>query len=131
MDPSTWSEFLNRCLIVVLTTVSADGSPHAVPIEVLVRDDRIYSWTEDDSVKAANVRRERRAAVTGYMGNLFAMARGTARTIEPREKAYKGLADGFLQKYNREEVYGNNLFIELAPEHVVYGFGRRVHAART
>ena len=126
MDPSTWDEFLNGCLIVVLSTVSVDGSPHAVPIEVIVRDQRIYSWVEDDSVKARNVRREGTAAVTGYMGNFFAMARGRARTIEQRDAPYDDLAEGFLRKYDREEVYGNNLFIEISPEHVVYGFGRRL-----
>lgn len=69
--------------------------------------------------------------MTGYMGNLFAMAQGTARTIGQRDGAYEALANGFLRKYDREEVYGNDLFIELTPARVVYGFGRRVLAART
>ena len=47
-----------------LATVRADGRPHVVPIWFTVRDDRLVFNTHTSTVKAANMRREPRVAIS-------------------------------------------------------------------
>ncbi len=47
-----------------LATVRADGRPHVVPIWFTLRDDEIVFNTQTSSVKAENMRREPRVAIT-------------------------------------------------------------------
>ncbi len=102
--------------IGVIATVGPDGTPHAVPVEMLVRDGKVYAWVESGSVKARNVGREGRAALTAYKGGAGALVRGPARLLTATDPSYEAIARGFLQKYDREEVYGNDTLIEITPE---------------
>jgi hypothetical protein len=103
---------------VVIATVRPDGAAHAVPVETLVRDDRVYCWCESWSQKAKNAARTGRATITGYKGHAFVMVRGEVRIIAKGEEGYDEITQGFLDKYEREESYGNDTVIELTPEHV-------------
>lgn len=47
-----------------LATVRRDGRPHVVPIWFILRDDRVVFNTHTSSVKAGNMRREPRVAIT-------------------------------------------------------------------
>jgi hypothetical protein len=85
---------------------------------VLVHGDRVYSWCERTSVKARNVARTGVATMTGYKGHAFVMVRGPARLIEKGQENYEDIARGFLDKYEREESYGNDTLIEITPERV-------------
>jgi nitroimidazol reductase NimA-like FMN-containing flavoprotein (pyridoxamine 5'-phosphate oxidase superfamily) len=98
--------------------VGKDGTPHAVPVEVVVRGDLVYCWSEASSQKAHNAARAGRVAITGYKGHAFVMVRGPARIIRKGESGYDEIARMFLDKYEREETYGNDTLIELTPEHV-------------
>jgi hypothetical protein len=40
------------------------------------------------------------------------------RIISKGDEGYDAITRGFLDKYEREETYGNDTLIELAPEHV-------------
>jgi hypothetical protein len=102
----------------VIATPRADGTPHAVPVEVIVRDDKVYCWCERKSQKARNAARAGRAAMVGYKGHAFVSVRGPVRIIAKGEPGYDEIAQGFLDKYEREESYGNDTLIELAPDHV-------------
>jgi len=102
----------------VIATPRADGTPHAVPVEVLVRDDKVYCWCQRTSQKARNAARARRAAIVGYKGHAFVSVRGPVNIIGIGEPGYDAIARGFLDKYEREETYGNDTLIELSPEHV-------------
>jgi hypothetical protein len=46
------------------------------------------------------------------------MVRGPVRIISKGDDGYDGIARAFLDKYEREESYGNDTLIELTPEHV-------------
>jgi hypothetical protein len=102
----------------VIATVGQDGAPHVVPVETLVRDDRVYCWCESWSQKAKNAARTGRAAITGYKGHAFVMTRGPVRIISKGEDGYEEITRGFLDKYEREESYGNDTVIELTPEKI-------------
>jgi PPOX class probable F420-dependent enzyme len=113
-----WEEFLAERPIAVLATVSADGMPHAVPVEVLVRDGRVYCWCQSSSHKAHNVAREGRAALVAYKSRDGVLVRGPARLIPAGEDGYEEIARAFLDKYKREERYGNDVLIEITPDRV-------------
>jgi pyridoxamine 5'-phosphate oxidase-like protein len=101
----------------VIATVGPDGTPHAVPIEVIVRDGLVYCWCESWSVKARNATREGRAAIIGYKGHAFVSVRGPVRTIPKGEPEYDAVTRLFQDKYGPED-YGNDLVIELTPARV-------------
>jgi len=102
-----------------VATAGADGMPHAVPVEVLVDDGRVYVWCPSASAKARNAAREGRAALTAYKGHAFVLVRGPAGLLRAGDERYEQVSQAFLRKYNREETYGNDVLIEITPEHVV------------
>ncbi|HEV2685057.1 MAG TPA: pyridoxamine 5'-phosphate oxidase family protein [Actinomycetota bacterium] len=114
----TWQEFLNERPIAVIATPRADGTPHAVPVEVLVRDGKVYVWSQATSQKARNAARARRAGLVGYKGHSFVSIRGPVNIISIGVPIYDEITRGFLDKYEREESYGNDTLIEITPEHV-------------
>lgn len=113
-----WEEFLAERPIGVLATVSPDGMPHAVPVEVLVRNGKVYSWCQAASRKARNAAREGRASLVAYKSHHGVLVRGPVRLISDGDDAYEEIARGFLDKYRREERYGNDTMIEISPERV-------------
>jgi F420H(2)-dependent biliverdin reductase len=114
-----WQAFLAERPIAVLATVGRDGTPHAVPVEVVVYGGRVYAWCESDSVKVANVRRTGTAAMLGYKGLAAALVRGTARVLTSDNAAYTDVTNAFLVKYDREETFGNDVLVEIAPDRVI------------
>jgi general stress protein 26 len=102
----------------VLATIGRDGLPHAVPVEVLVHDGKVYAWSEGDSAKVANVKRTGKAALVAYKGVAAALVRGPARLVRDDDPSYGTITKAFLAKYKREENYGNDTLIEITPERV-------------
>jgi nitroimidazol reductase NimA-like FMN-containing flavoprotein (pyridoxamine 5'-phosphate oxidase superfamily) len=115
---SDWQAFLAERPIGVIATVSADGTPHAVPVEVVVSDGLVYCWCKARSLKARNAARAGRAALVAYKGNSFALVRGSARVLHEGDARYEPVARAFLTKYRREETYGNDTLIEITPERI-------------
>jgi F420H(2)-dependent biliverdin reductase len=113
-----WAAFLAERPLGVLSTVGRDGTPHAVPVEVVVYGGKVYAWSESDSVKVANVRRTGKAAMLGYKGRSAVLVRGPARVLTQDNASYADITGEFLTKYNREETYGNDVLIEIAPDRV-------------
>ena len=113
-----WDAFLAERPIAVIATVSPNGMPHAVPVEVLVRDGRVYVWCRATSRKARNAAREGRAALTAYRSHHGVLVRGPARLVAVGESNYAEVTRGFLDKYEREETYGNDTLIEISPARV-------------
>ena len=95
-----------------------DGTPHAVPVEVLVRNDKVYVWAQATSQKARNAARALRAGLVGYKGHAFVSVRGPVNIISLGDPGYDDITRGFLDKYEREETYGNDTLIEITPEHI-------------
>ena len=110
--------FIEERPVGVLATVGRDGTPHVVPIEVVVRNGKVYSWCEGDSVKARNAQRTGKAAIMAYKGTDGALVRGPARLLTQADPGYEEIAKGFLSKYDREETFGNDTLIEVTPERV-------------
>lgn len=110
--------FLAERPLGVLATSGADGTPHAVPVELVVENGKVYCWCESDSVKVRNVARTGRAALVAYKGNDFVLVRGNARLIGSDDPAYAALTQRFLEKYKRDEEYGNDVLVELSAERV-------------
>lgn len=110
--------FLAERPLGVLATAGPDGTPHAVPVEVVVRDGKAYAWCHATSVKARNAARAGRAALVAYKGQRGVLVRGPVRLIRAGEPGYDEVARAFLAKYDRAETYGNDLLIEIAPERV-------------
>lgn len=101
-----------------MATLGADGTPHAVPVEVVVDGGRVYVWCKARSTKARNARRTGRAGVVGYKGHAFVLVRGPARVLDARDDVYERVTAVFLRKYERDETYGNDTLLEIAPERV-------------
>ena len=113
-----WETFLAERPLGVLSTVGRDGTPHAVPVEVVVYGGRVYAWCESDSVKVANARRTGKAALLAYKGRSAALVRGTARVLTSDNASYADITSEFLRKYDREETYGNDVLVEISPDRV-------------
>ena len=78
--------YFESTAVAHLSTLMRDGSPHSVPVWIGVDDDRLMFFTEADSLKDRNLRRDPRVAVsvTGLDDPLaMAFVRGVA--VERRE----------------------------------------------
>jgi nitroimidazol reductase NimA-like FMN-containing flavoprotein (pyridoxamine 5'-phosphate oxidase superfamily) len=113
-----WRAFLDERPLGVLATVGREGLPHAVPVEVVVHEGKVYAWCESDSAKVANVMRTGKAAMLGYKGVAAALVRGAARVLTSDDAAYSGITNAFLTKYKREETFGNDVLVEITPDRV-------------
>lgn len=116
-----WQAFLSERPIGVIATVSKSGLPHAVPVEVYVDDGRVYCWCHATSLKARNVAATGVAALTAYKSHTRVLVRGPARLLLEDDPRFAAVTRGFLDKYNREETYGNDCLIEITPEKIVAG----------
>ena len=54
-----------------------------------------------------------------YKGRSAALVRGAARVMTSDNASYADITGEFLRKYDREETYGNDVLVEIAPDHVV------------
>ncbi|HCS57613.1 MAG TPA: TIGR03618 family F420-dependent PPOX class oxidoreductase [Gordonia polyisoprenivorans] len=63
LDPEV-RHVLDGASIAHLATVGEDGSPHAVPVFVGTEDDQIVIFTGPHSLKARNLRRDPRVALS-------------------------------------------------------------------
>ena len=114
-----WAEFLSERPLAVVATVSPDGTPHAVPVEVVVEGGAVYVWCRATSLKARNAARSGRAALVAYKGHSFALARGAARLLGATHPDYARITGLFLTKYDRTEAYGNDTLIRITPERTI------------
>lgn len=113
-----WEEFLAERPLGVIATIGAEGMPHAVPVEVVVKDGRAYVWCKAASRKARNAARDGRAALVAYKMNDGVLLRGRVRLITQGEPGYDSITKMFLAKYERDEEYGNDTLIEITPHRV-------------
>ena len=84
----------------------------------MVRNDKVYVWAQRTSQKARNATRAGRAALVGYKGHAFVSVRGPVAIISIGQPGYEEITRGFLDKYEREETYGNDTLIEITPDHI-------------
>jgi hypothetical protein len=113
-----WQAFLSERRLAVFSSIGRDGGPHMTPVEVVLRDGVPYIWTESGSAKGRNAQRGGRVALMAYKGTSGVLIRGTAILLRKGDPGYEELARAFLDKYDREETYGNDLIVGVSPERV-------------
>src|SRR5262245_33944663 len=72
MSDEEVAAFLQRCWRGQLATIDTDGTPHVVPMSYVVLDDCITVWTDPQSRKVTNLRRDPRVTCLVEEGNVFA-----------------------------------------------------------
>jgi hypothetical protein len=114
-----WQAFLSERPIGIIATVGRDGIPHAVPVEVLVHEGRVWVWCESFSVKARNATREGRAAIVAYKGHEAVLVRGSVEIVRRGEGGYDDVVAGFRAKYaHRNDPHENDTLIGLSPDRI-------------
>ena len=73
--------------LCTVTSLRLDGSPHVVPMGIVVDPDAGYAWgiTSGGSQKAANLRRDPRVAVCQVDRGRWSTVEGTAEVLEDAE----------------------------------------------
>jgi PPOX class probable F420-dependent enzyme len=82
-----------------ITTVRADGRPHAMPVWGVYDQGQIVFGTGPTSVKGRNLARDPRLVVHLESGDECVIAEGTARLVVDPERAAR-LAPGYQRKYD-------------------------------
>ncbi len=83
MTASEVDEFLAAERRAHLATIDPDGTPHVVPLSYVVIDGRVTFWTDPQSRKVANLRRDPRMTCLVEAGTEFA----EFRAVELRGRA--------------------------------------------
>lgn len=115
----TGLSFLESRPIAVLASIGDDGIPHAVPVELIVDDGRVYSWCRSTARRVDYLRERPLASMTAYRGNDFVCARGPVAFRDSSWERYAEVTALFLRKYDRTETYGNDTLVELDPVQVI------------
>jgi hypothetical protein len=79
----------------------------------------VYTWCRSGAARLRNIARNPRAAIVAYKGNSYVMVRGAARALTAADEPYARVTRMFLEKYNREETYGNDTLVEITPEKII------------
>lgn len=116
---NTGLRFMASRPIAVLASIGDDGIPHAVPVELVVADGRVYSWCRAGARRVQYLRDRPLASVTSYRGDNFACARGPIALRDSSWERYEEITAMFLEKYDRTETYGNDTLVELDPVQVI------------
>ena len=98
----TWSRTerkLKRELVYWVTSVRADGRPHAAPLWGIWLDDSLFFETDPDSVKAQNIKRDPSVIVHTQDGYDTVIVEGLA-SIEDRPQVLKKLNKMYEAKYD-------------------------------
>ncbi|OGO10061.1 MAG: hypothetical protein A2Y93_02655 [Chloroflexi bacterium RBG_13_68_17] len=83
---------------VWIVSVRPDGRPHIVPVWFVWAEECFYVCVQPDSVKARNLRRDGRVALSLEDGSRPVICEGRARFMEPPWPA--GIATAFRRKYD-------------------------------
>ena len=127
--PNTPEELLSAKEICVLSTVSRDGSVHAMPMWYLYEAGKIWFMTGDKSQKAKNVERTGKATVTLDLRKrpyYAIMVKGTAQVEGPLDKERqlrlmtRYISDAAAREYIAQlEERGGNASIVVTPSKTV------------
>ena len=144
MTPVEVDEFLAGERRAHLATIDGDGTPHVVPLSYVVIDGRVTFWTDPQSRKIGNIRRDPRITCLVETGSEFAEFRavqlhGRAELGEDVETSRRtGLAlyeraAGTLTDEMRAAVdamAADRVAVTVVPERVVSWDHRKLPGAR-
>jgi PPOX class probable F420-dependent enzyme len=103
LDPNTRA-LLCRANFAHLSTLMPDGSPNNTPVWIGVRGDRIVLCTGENSLKARNLRRDPRLALSVMdFQNPYEEVQVRGRVIEFRDDSKFELMDEISRKYTGKE----------------------------
>ncbi len=93
-------ELLDRPNFVHFSTLLPDGSPSSTPVWAAVEGDRIVICTGEGSLKAKNVRRDPRVAISVVdFDNPYEEAQIRGRVVEIRDDSSFKIMDAVSHKY--------------------------------
>lgn len=93
-------ELLDRPNFVHFSTLLSDGSPVTAPVWVGLEEDHILIGTGEGSLKAKNVRRDPRVALSVVdFGNPYEEAQIRGRVVEIRDDSSFKVMDAISHKY--------------------------------
>jgi PPOX class probable F420-dependent enzyme len=108
MTPERQQEFLlEGTRTAILSTIRADGRPHAVPICFVLDGDNVLFLTNADSVKGANMKREPRVTLVVDDEKppfSFVMFEGTAEISQDVDEIQRA-AEQINQRYDSGENF--------------------------
>ncbi len=118
------SEFLSERHLATLVTLRADGSPHSVPVGFTFADGVARVITSAASTKAANVRRDGRAAVTQVDGARWVSLDGPARVIDD-PAAVTAAVSAYARRYRQRRARDDRVVIEIEVQRMMCNSGLR------
>jgi PPOX class probable F420-dependent enzyme len=93
-------ELLDRPNFVHFVTLLSDGSPVVAPVWAGLEGDRILICTDSDSLKAKNVKRDPRVAISVVdFHNPYEEAQIRGRVVETRDDSSLRILDAIAHKY--------------------------------
>lgn len=113
-----------------LATVRADGRPHVAPIWIDLEDDKIVFTTWQDSVKAANIRRDPRVAICvddDQPPFAFVILEGTASMSDNHEElrywatriAGRYMGEELAEAYGKRNSVEGELLVKVTPAKII------------
>ena len=123
--PSQYLDLLNAPLTAVLTTIGADGSPHAAPVWFFLDDQSVLVSTRADTQKHRNVARNARVSFTLIdPGNpmRYVELRGRAEVADDPTCATRDrvvVKHGFADGSSFDPPGARRVSLRLVPTHVI------------
>jgi PPOX class probable F420-dependent enzyme len=103
LDPNALA-LLSRANFAHLSTLMPDGSPNSTPVWIGVRGDKIVLGTGENSLKARNLRRDPRLALSVVdFHNPYEEVQVRGRVVEFRDDSKFEVMDEISRKYTGKE----------------------------
>lgn len=132
MSENEWREFvMHGSRTGKLATVRKDGRPHLVPIWFTLDRGALLFMTGENTVKAGNIRRDRRVAICiddETFPFSYVTVEGTAEVLDPNPDEFVEISTEIARRYvgdERAEQYGERnavpgeLLIRVTPANVI------------
>jgi PPOX class probable F420-dependent enzyme len=125
VSPEEARERFAAARVARLATVSADGTPHLVPIVFALLGETIYSVVDDKPKRTTNLRRLENVRASGRASLLadhyeedwtqlwWVRADGAARTLAPDEPEARRALEALRQRYPRQRPIGPVLAVDV------------------
>lgn len=111
-------QFVSDRHLATLVTLRADGSPHAVPVGFTYRDGFVRVITRGGSVKAANARRNGRAAVSQVDGGRWLTFEGSIAVSDDPDRVALAV-QLYAARYRQPQPRPDRVALEIAVDRIL------------
>jgi PPOX class probable F420-dependent enzyme len=111
-------QFVTDRHLATMVTVRADGSPHAVPVGFTYRDGIVRVITRGGSVKAANARRQGRAAVSQVDGGRWLTFEGTIAVSDDPDRVALAV-QLYAVRYRQPQPRPDRVVLEITVDRIL------------